>query len=91
MIRVGACSRPWEEGGEDVELLDGWVSALEEGDRMVVVMLICNGFFADMEKGATCATQGRGNISGLRKILPNILGRVPYFLMNKLCNIKIGK
>ena len=33
------------EGGEDVELLDGWVSALEEGDRMVVVMLICNGFF----------------------------------------------
>ena len=22
------------EGGEDVELLDGWVSALEEGDRV---------------------------------------------------------
>ena len=31
------------EGGEDVELLDGWVSALEEGDR--VVKLICTGFF----------------------------------------------
>ena len=33
------------EGGEDVELLDGWVSALEEGDRVVVVMLICTGLF----------------------------------------------
>ena len=34
------CSRPYKEGGEDVELLDGLVSALEEGDRVVVVMLI---------------------------------------------------
>ena len=33
------------EGGEDVELLDGWVSAREEGDRVVLVMLICTGFF----------------------------------------------
>ena len=42
-LRVGACSRPWGEGGEDVELLDGWVSALEEGGRVVGVMLICTG------------------------------------------------
>ena len=48
LIRVEECSRPWGEGaesGEDVELLDGWVSALEEGDRAVVVMLICTGLF----------------------------------------------
>ena len=35
--------RPCGEGaeiGEDVELLDGLVSALEEGDRVVVVMLM---------------------------------------------------
>ena len=43
LIRVGACLRPWGEGaesGEEVELLDGWVSALEEGDRVVAVMLM---------------------------------------------------
>ena len=39
------CVRVLGEGGGDVELLDGWVSALEEGDRVVVVMLICTGLF----------------------------------------------
>ena len=39
------------------------------------------------EKGATCATLGRGNISGLRKDFPNIIKIFPHLQKDKLCSV----